>query len=94
MFQPLSISAINKIIDEHILLFQAQDAVYAHLRLIEPTMKEMEETRERISIMKKLWFKIELSETPKAHLIFVHTADDQVKFGGLGNKIDFSPHAS
>ena len=31
---------------------------------------------------------MELSVTPKAHLIFVHAADDQLKFGGLGDKIE------
>ena len=48
----------------------------------------MAETRERISIMKTLWVKMCLSITPKAHLVFDHAADDQLKFGGLGDKIE------
>jgi hypothetical protein len=48
----------------------------------------MRETRERIDIMKILWLKMGLSETPKAHLIFAHAADDQKRYGGLGDKIE------
>ena len=88
--EPPSIIEIDIIINEHIELFQAQDAVYAHLRLIDPTAMEMEQTRHRISVMQILWCKMGLSITPKAHLIFVHAADDQIKFGGLGDKIEDS----
>ena len=48
----------------------------------------MSQTRERIALMKILWLKMDLSETPKAHLIFSHAADDQQRFGGLGDKIE------
>ena len=48
----------------------------------------MRETRERIQVMKFLWLKMQLSETPKAHLIFSHAADDQERYGGLGDKIE------
>jgi hypothetical protein len=66
----------------------AQDAVYAHLRLLKPTAVELIETKTRISIMERLWHDMGLSETPKAHLIFKHAADDQEKFDGLGDKIE------
>ena len=86
--QPMTVVALEKKLDEHRSLFQAQDAVYAHLRLIDLTVEEMRKTRERIAIMKNLWLKMGLSETPKAHLIFAHSADDQERFGGLGDKIE------
>ena len=38
--------------------------------------------------MKVLWIAMGLSETPKAHMIFTHAADDQFKYGGLGDKIE------
>ena len=69
-------------------MFQAQDAVYAHLRLIDPTSTQMKETRAHIEIMEVLWARMDLSVTPKAHLIFVHADDDQEMFGGLGDKIE------
>jgi hypothetical protein len=83
-----TIDYINDIIDEHCRLFQAQDAVYSHLRIIDPTRIEMQQTRENIDVMKKLWNKMELSITPKAHLIFFHAANDQLIYGGLGDKIE------
>ena len=62
--RPLSIEEFDIILNKHRELFQAQDAVYAHLRLTNPSPIEMEETRERISIMKVLWHGMELSCTP------------------------------
>jgi hypothetical protein len=82
-----TIEEMNHIIQSHHDLFRSQDTVYSHLRLINPTEQEMIETWECILVMEKLWWKMELSETPKAHLIFTHAADDQVKYGGLGDKI-------
>ena len=38
--------------------------------------------------MKRLWHEINLSETPKAHLIFEHASDDQAAFDGIGDKIE------
>ena len=63
------IDSINKILDKHQRLFQAQDVVYGHLQLIDPTEEEMTEVVERIQIMKTLWLDMGLSEMPKAHLI-------------------------
>ena len=86
--RPPTIDDFSLILNEHRCLFQAQDAVYAHLRLICPTTAEKKETRERISIMKRLWEDMLLSCTPKAHLIFEHAADDQERYNGLGDKIE------
>ena len=38
--------------------------------------------------MKRLWHEMNLSETPKAHLIFEHASDDQAAFDGIGDKIE------
>ena len=84
----VTVEEMEKILNDHRLLFKAQDAVYAHLRLIDPTEEEMIQTVERIKIMKMFWLAMGLSETPKAHLVFEHAADDQRRFGGLGDKIE------
>ena len=86
--RPPPVNLVRAKLQLHKELFQAQDAVYSHLRLIDPTPAEKRETRRRISIMEKLWHEMRLSETPKAHLIFKHAADDQDKFGGLGDKVE------
>ena len=76
------------VLDDHELLFMLQDRVYSCLRLIDPTEEEMSETREAIKMMEIKWKEMELSETPKAHLIFKHAANDQKEFGGIGDKIE------
>lgn len=86
--RPPSVADMNAKLLLHRKLFQAQDAMYAHLRLIKPSTREKRETRERISVMKILWHEMGLSETPKAHLIFAHAADDQERFDGIGDKIE------
>ena len=86
--RPPSMQSIQQKLDLHDKLFKAQDAVYAHLRLIKPTSVEIIETRRRIRVMKRLWHEMNLSETPKAHLIFEHAADDQAMFDGIGDKIE------
>ena len=82
--RPPTVTAFKSIIDLHQKLFKAHDAVYAHLRLINPTSVDKRETRDRITVMRKLWCEMDLSITPKAHLIFEHTADDQEKYNGIG----------
>jgi hypothetical protein len=86
--QPLPLETIQYKIKLHRNLFQAQDAVYSHLRIIKPTPEEKKETKNRIRIMEKFWTEMGLSETPKAHLIFRHAADDQEMFDGLGDKVE------
>ena len=87
--KPSSIEYIREMLTLHRKLFKSQDAVYANLRLIKPTLEEKIKTRERIRIMQQLWYDMELSCTPKAHLIFEHAADDQDYFDGLGDKIEY-----
>ena len=86
--EPPTVTEFNEILEMHRDLFRAQDAVYAHLRLIDSTPAEMNETRRRIKIMKRCWNKMNLSITPKAHLVFEHAADDQMTFGGIGDKVE------
>ena len=86
--RPPDLDTIRSKIEVHKKIFQAQDAVYSHLRILHPTTEEKAETRKRIRIMERLWHEMGLSETPKAHLIFKHAADDQDMFGGLGDKVE------
>ena len=81
--------SIQHKLDLHDKLCKVQDTVYAHFRLIKPTSVEIRiETRRRIRVMKLLWHEMNLSETPKAHLIFEHAADDQAMFDDIGDKIE------
>ena len=81
---------IEKVLEDHFDLLQIQDAVYSKLRLIAPTQQEVNQTKERIEMMRKLWTEMGFSLTPKAHLIFFHALFDMITFGGLGDKIEDS----
>ena len=72
----------------HREMFALQHAVYGNLRIVNPTKRELQKTRVSIAAMKKLWLEMGFSETPKAHLIFWHTADDQKRWKGLGDKTE------
>lgn len=38
--------------------------------------------------MNKIWTRMKFSETPKAHAVFDHAADDQDIFDGIGDKVE------
>ena len=83
-----SISEMMKYLDEHRQLFSIQNSVYANLRIVHPSALEKKRTRVSIAAMKEQWSRMGFSETPKAHLIFYHAADDQEMWGGLGDKTE------
>ena len=74
--------------DKHRDLAIIQNGVYAYLRKESPTPKQMLETRSRIKLMESIWIGMDFSLTPKAHAVFAHAADDQQKFGGIGDKVE------
>lgn len=84
---PTDDEAIAYLQDHNELLFY-QDAVYGNLRIVHPNKKEMKETRMSIRLMERKWNFMSFSLTPKAHTVFAHSADDQQRFGGLGDKIE------
>ena len=75
-------------LEEHRRLFILQHSVYSKLRIVAPTEAEMKDTRNCVKEMERQWRKMAISVTPKAHLIFVHSADDQVRWNGLGDKVE------
>jgi len=95
----LSFTIISKEeLDELLLLyretFQLLDATFSGLRIIAPTTEEINFTHRVIKLLKHYWVdKLELSITPKAHMVFEHAINDKgtgdmQKFGGLGDKTD------
>ena len=84
---PTDDEAIAYLEDHREMLFY-QDAVYGNLRIVHPNKKEMKETRMSIRLMERKWILMSFSITPKAHTVFAHSADDQQRFGGLGDKVE------
>ena len=72
----------------HRNLLKMQDSVYAGLRLISPTKRELAIVKSDIDAMDHLWKVLAFSLTPKAHLIFSHAHKQMVRFGGLGDKTE------
>ena len=83
-----SVSDMDSYLDSHKEMFAIQNSVYANLRIIHPTKLELKKTRVSIKAMKILWHQMGFSETHKAHLIFYHAAEDQERWGGLGDKTE------
>ena len=79
---------IKSYLNGHRELFAMQNAVYGNLRIVHPTKKELEKTRVSIEAMDKQWSEMGFSDTPKAHLLFLHTPDDQKRWKGLGDKTE------
>ena len=77
------------VLNIHRDLFKSQDAVYAHLRIIKPTLEYKMVIMSSILKTKKLCLEIGLSKTPKAHLIFDHVTDEQDVFDVMGGKIEY-----
>ena len=83
-----TVADMKSYLSDHREMFALQNSVYANLRTLHPTRRELRNTKVSIDAMKEQWKKMGFSETPKAHLIFYHAADDQQRWGGLGDKTE------
>ena len=83
-----TVKEMKTILLKHKQLLKAQDLVYFGLKKIAPSKTEMLQTRNALVKMSKLWKELGCSKTPKAHLLFDHAADEQVRWGGLGDKLE------
>ena len=85
--QTPSLKEFEEEMTKHKKLLIIQDSVFASLRMICPTKRELAEAKTNIGAMEKLWRSLKFSITPKAHLIFSHAHDDiMVRLGGIGDK--------
>ena len=67
-------------------LFEVTDVVFYRLRILDPTIVEIEETKKAISVMETLWEKLDLKQGPKLHILFDHTigqVDDYERIADL-----------
>ena len=83
-----SLSEFEKVMAKHKKLLVMQNSVYASLRIISPSILELDEAKTNIEAMKSLWSTLGFSLTPKAHLVFAHAYFDMVRLGGLGDKTE------
>ena len=60
--------------------------MYSALRVLDPTGVELKEANERVRMLKKLWTKARLPDTPKVHEVSCHAVSEMKRVGGYGDK--------
>ena len=71
-------------------LFECMDVVFSKLRILAPTDDEIEEMTIAIKALESMWHELDLSVTPKMHILITHTIAQVICFGGIANKVEDS----
>ena len=58
------------------------------LRILDPSEIEMEEMKVAVKELERLWNSLDLSITPKMHILTTHTINQIIRFGGIGDKVE------
>ena len=74
---------LDKVVDKFKNLFKTLDVVFLLLRLCSTTEEEMNKAEHCIGELEKKWNDLELSHTPKLHILVDHTIDQVRLFGGV-----------
>jgi hypothetical protein len=81
-----------KEVDEKTLQFTdillVLDALFGHIRIINPTRREVKRMLRCTKILAKLMVLLDLSETPKGHMALEHLIPAVLRLGGLGDKVE------
>ena len=64
------------------------DALFGHIRIINPTRREVKRMLRCTKILAKLMVLLDLSETPKGHMALEHVSPVVLRRGGLGDKVE------
>lgn len=81
----ISHTDLDKVLDKFQNLFETLDVVFSLLRLCSPTEEEIKKAEHCISELEKKWNDLELSHTPKLHILLDHTIDQVRLFGGVAD---------
>ena len=84
----LNMSQLTVVIDTFKSLFKCMDVTFSKLRIIAPTEEEITEMKEAISTLENIWRELELSITPKFHILITHTIEQVIRFGGISDKVE------
>ena len=69
-------------------LFQMMDATLSQMNIMNPTQLEIKEFENRKNEMMKLWRKLNISITTKAHLLEHHAHQQLKEFKGIMDKVE------
>ena len=74
----MNMSQLTVVIGTFKSLFQCMDVVFSKLRIIAPTEVEIKEMKVGIKVLEDIWTKLELSITPKFHILITHTIEQVI----------------
>ena len=69
-------------------LFRVMDLLFSLLRIPAPTVNDIKNAKKTVAQLEQLWKQLNISETPKAHIIFKHTVVQYEYFGGIADKAE------
>ena len=88
------ISLLTQVLEDFISLFDILDLVFSRLRILDPTAEEIESAEKGIQMLEFMWKKLQLSITPKCHILFDHTMDQVKSHNGIADLVeDYVEHA-
>ena len=82
------IEELTRVITRFNSLFDCMDVVFSKLRILDPTEGEIEEIDISIKGLAEIWKELDLSVTPKMHILICHTLDQVIMFGGIADKVE------
>ena len=83
-----NVSQLTEVIDTFESLFECMDVMFSKLRILDPTMEEINEMTVGIKGLETLWIELDLSMTPKMHILCNHTIKQVKQFGGIADKVE------
>ena len=88
------ISLLTWVLEDFISLFEIMDLVFSKLRILDPTAEEIESTEKGVQMLEFTWRKLQLSITPKCHILFDHTFHQVKSHNGIADLVeDYVKHA-
>ena len=79
---------ITLVLDDFYHLFETADIVFSQLRILDPTLEEIENIKKSVRVFEKLWKNIELKKGPKLHILFDHAVDQVDFFKGISDLVE------
>ena len=79
---------IDSVLNTFKSLFDCMDVVFSKLCIIDPIEEDIEEMKMAIHGLEKVWRELDLTITPKMHILTNHTIDQVIRFGGIADKVE------
>ena len=83
-----SLQRLTYMFDQFWNIFWVLDNLFSLLCIPGPNENEIDDIKENIIVLEKLWNDLNISVTPKAHVLFDHTLSQVIEFGGIADKVE------